>query len=220
MEAYMVKILGICGSPVKDSNTELLLGEALKAVERAEVRTDLFTLHGKKFEDCRHCNWCMAKQTENNFCVIKDDMNELFPKVVGADALLVASPVYLARMSGHLASVLDRLRCIHYGKQYAGAMKYKVGAAIALSWFRNSGIETTLNTIHWAFFTYQMVIAVPGSTSTFGGAGLTSLSGTGEFDPKDKHQVLKDTYGIQTAIGTAKSMVELAEIVSKGRKGV
>jgi multimeric flavodoxin WrbA len=216
----MINVLGICGSPVKDSNTELLLGEALKAVQEAEVRTDLFTLHDRKFEDCRHCNWCMAKQTENNFCAIKDDMQELFPKVVEADALLVASPVYLARMSGHLASVLDRLRCIHYGKQYAGGMKYKVGAAIALSWFRNSGIETTLNTIHWAFLTYQMVIAVPGSSSTFGGAGLTSLSGTGEFDPKDKHQVLKDTYGIQTAIGTAKSMVELAKIVLRGKNKV
>jgi multimeric flavodoxin WrbA len=213
----MINILGICGSPVKDSNTELLLSEALKAVQKAEVRTDLFTLHDKKFEDCRHCNWCMAKQTENNFCAIKDDMQELFPKVVEADALLVASPVYLARMSGHLASVLDRLRCIHYGNQYAGGMKYKVGAAIALSWFRNSGIETTLNTIHWAFLTYQMVIAVPGSLSTFGGAGLTSLSGTGEFDPKDKHQVLKDTYGIQTAIATSKSMVEPAKIVLMGK---
>jgi multimeric flavodoxin WrbA len=216
----MINILGICGSPVKDSNTELLLGEALMAVQEAEVRTDLFTLHDKKFEDCRHCNWCMAKQTENNFCVINDDMRELFPKVVEADALLVASPVYLARMSGHLASVLDRLRCIHYGKQYAGGMKYKVGAAIALSWFRNSGIETTLNTIHWAFLTYQMVIAVPGSLSTFGGAGLTSLSGTGEFDPKDKHQVLKDTYGIQTAVATAKSMVELTKIVLRGKNKV
>jgi multimeric flavodoxin WrbA len=78
----MINILGICGSPVKDSNTELLLSEALKAVQKAEVRTDLFTLHDKKFEDCRHCNWCMAKQTENNFCAIKDDMQELFPKVV------------------------------------------------------------------------------------------------------------------------------------------
>jgi multimeric flavodoxin WrbA len=216
----MIHVLGICGSPVKDSNSELMLGEALKAVQDEEVQTDLFTLHHKRIEDCKHCNWCMSKQTENNFCVVRDDMQGLFPKVVHADALLVASPVYLARMSGHLASVLDRLRCIHYGKQYEGSMKYKVGAAMALSWFRNAGIETTLNTIHWAFLTYQMVIAVPGSLSTFGGAGLTSLSGTGEFDPKDKHQVLKDAFGIRTAIATAKSMVELTKIVLIGKSKV
>jgi len=216
----MIHILGICGSPVKDSNTELMLGEALKAIQNDEVRTDLFILHDKNVEDCRQCNWCMGKQTEDNFCAIKDDMQTLFPKVVQANALLVASPVYLARMSGRLASILDRLRCIHYGRHYGGGMKHKVGAAMALSWYRNSGIETTLNSIHWAFLTYQMVIAVPGSLSTFGGAGLTSLGGTGEFDPKDKHQVIRDAYGMQTAIATAKSMVELTRIVLTGKNKV
>ena len=214
----MINILGICGSPVKKSNTDLMMTEALKSIEQEGVETDIFSVQGKKIEDCRHCNWCMGKQDEGNFCVVKDDMEALYPKVVQADALMVASPVYLGRMSGHLASVLDRLRCIHYGKHYGGGMKHKVGAAIALSWFRNSGLETTLNSIHWAFLTYQMVIAVPGSLSTFGGAGLTSLSGTGDFDPEDKHQVLKDEYGLKTARATAKSMVELPKIMQAGKK--
>ena len=98
-----------------------------------------------------------------------------------------------------------------------GGMKHKVGAAIAVSWFRNSGIETTLTSIHWTLLTYQMVVAVPGSLSTFGGAGLSSLSGTGEFDPKDKHQVLKDEYGMKTARAAAESMVELAKIIKAGK---
>jgi multimeric flavodoxin WrbA len=212
----MIHVLGICGSPVKDSNTEVILREALKAIETDDVQIDLFTMNDKKIQDCRHCNWCMGKQSEGNYCAIKDDMEELYPKVVKADALMVASPVYLARLSGHLASVLDRVRCIHYGKHYAGGMKHKVGAALAVSWFRNSGIETTLTSIHWCFLTYQMVIAVPGSISTFGGAGLSSLSGSGEFDPKDKKQVLKDEYGLKTAKATAKSMVELARIIKAG----
>jgi multimeric flavodoxin WrbA len=212
----MIHVLGICGSPVKDSNTEVILREALKAIETDDVQIDLFTMNDKKIQDCRHCNWCMGKQSEGNYCAIKDDMEELYPKVVKADALMVASPVYLARLSGHLASVLDRARCIHYGKHYAGGMKHKVGAALAVSWFRNSGIETTLTSIHWCFLTYQMVIAVPGSISTFGGAGLSSLSGSGEFDPKDKKQVLKDEYGLKTAKATAKSMVELARIIKAG----
>jgi len=213
----MINVLGICGSPVKESNTELIIKEGLESVEQEGVQTDIFNVQSKRIEDCRHCNWCMGKQDEGNFCAVKDDMEELYPKVVEADALMIASPVYLARMSGHLASVLDRLRCIHYGKHYAGGMKHKVGAAIAVSWFRNSGIETTLASIHWAFLTYQMVIAVPGSLSTFGGAGLTSLSGSGDFDPKDKHQVLRDEYGLKTARATAKSMVELAKIIKAGK---
>jgi len=218
VEVTMIKILGICGSPIKGSNTELMMRDALESLEQKGVSTDMFTVQGRRIEDCRHCNWCMGKQEEGTFCAIKDDMEDLYPKVVEADALMVASPVYLARMSGHIASVLDRLRCIHYGKHYMGGMKHKIGAAIAVSWFRNSGIETTLTSIHWAFLTYQMVIAVPGSLSTFGGAGLASLSGIGDFDPKDKHQVLKDKYGLKTARATAMSMLELAKIIKAGKK--
>jgi multimeric flavodoxin WrbA len=214
----MIRVLGICGSPVKNSNAELILKEALKAIEQEDVRTEFFGVHGKSIKDCIQCNWCMAKQSKEKFCAIQDDLLELFPKVVEADALLVSSPVYLARMSGHLASVLDRLRCIHYGNYWAGGMKHKVGAAIAVSWFRNSGIETTLTSMHWAFLTYRMIIAVPGSLSTFGGAGLTSLSGTGAFDVNDKHQVLKDEYGLNTARATAISMVELAKIIKAGKR--
>ena len=99
-------------------------------------------------------------------------------------------------------------------------MKHKVGAGIAVSWFRNSGIETTISSIHWAFRTYQMVIVVPGSLSTFGGAGLSSLWGIGDFDPKDKHQVLKNEYGLMTARSTARSMLELARIVKAGKAHV
>lgn len=213
----MVHVQGICGSPIKDSNTEIILKEALGSIENDEVRTDLFPLYNKKIEDCRHCNWCMGKQQENHFCALKDDMEGLYPKVIEAHALIVASPVYLGRMSGITASCLDRLRCLHYGRYYQGGMKYKVGAAIAISWFRNSGVETTLLSIHWAFLTYQMVIAVPGSLSTFGGAGSSSLSGTGEFDPRDKHQILKDDFGLKTARAVAQSTLELLQVIKHGK---
>ncbi|OQY01555.1 MAG: hypothetical protein B6I26_04315 [Desulfobacteraceae bacterium 4572_130] len=213
----MINILGICGSPIKNSNTKIILKEAFKAIKQDGVQIEIFDLYNKKIQDCCHCNWCMDKQSKNEYCILKDDMEELYPKVVNAHALMVASPVYLGRLSGHLASVLDRIRCIHYGRYYAGGMKHKTGAAIAVSWYRNSGIETTISSIHWAFLTYQMLIAVPGSISTFGGAGVSSFSGTGDFDSKDKHQILKDKHGIKTAGLTAKSMVEIAHIIKKGK---
>ena len=211
-------ILGICGSPIKDSNTEVMLREALKPAEGKGAKTEIFTVDGKRIEDCRQCNWCMAKQTESTYCAISDDMQTLFPKILEADALLVASPVYLARLSGHLARVLDRMRCLHHGKYYAGSLKHKVGAAIAVSWLRNAGIETTLMSVHWAFMTYRMVVALPGPGSGFGGAGLSSLSGTGDFNPKDRHQVLRDEYGLKTARETSENLVELAQIITAGKK--
>ncbi|MFH1157177.1 MAG: flavodoxin family protein [Pseudomonadota bacterium] len=213
----MITVLGICGSPVKDSNTERLLTHALDSVHSEDVACSMVTLHSKTIQDCRQCNWCMGKQTPGRFCTLDDDMDTIFGQVADAHAVMIASPVYLGRMSGLTASLLDRLRSIHYGNLMPGGMKHKIGAALAVGWYRNSGIETTLTSIHWAFLTYQMLIAVPGSMSTFGGSGLSSLQGTGACDPKDRHQVLKDEYGMKTAKNTARSMVELARIIQAGK---
>ena len=176
----MVKILGICSSPVKDSNTERILKETLDSVKADDVHTELVTLKGKTIQDCVQCNWCLLKQEEGRYCSIEDDMVELYPKIIAADGLLLATPVYLARLSGLMAAMLDRMRALDYGKRTNGCLKHKVGAGIAVSWYRNSGIETTLSSLHWAFLTWQMIIASPGSMSTFGGAALSSLGGTGK----------------------------------------
>ncbi len=216
----MVKILGICSSPVKDSNTECVLKEALDSIQADDVHTELVTLNGKTIQDCVQCNWCLLKQEEGRYCSFEDYMVELYPKIIAADGLLLATPVYLARLSGLMAAMLDRMRALGYGKRTSGCLKHKVGAGIAVSWYRNSGIETTLSSLHWAFLNWQMIIASPGSMSTFGGAALSSLGGTGKFDLKDKHQVLKDEYGLETARATAANMVELAKIVREGKKEI
>ncbi len=216
----MVKILGICSSPVKDSNTERILKETLDSVKADDVHTELVTLKGKTIQDCVQCNWCLLKQEEGRYCSIEDDMVELYPKIITADGLLLATPVYLARLSGLMAAMLDRMRALDYGKRTSGCLKHKVGAGIAVSWWRNSGVETTLSSLHWAFLTWQMIIASPGSMSTFGGAAHSSLGGTGKFDPKDKHQVLKDKHGLETARATAANMVELSKVIKAGKKEI
>jgi len=216
----MVKILGICSSPVKDSNTECILKEALDSIQIDDVHTELVTLKGKTIQDCVQCNWCLLKQEEGKYCSIEDDMVELYPKIIAADGLLLATPVYLARLSGLMAAMLDRMRALDYGKRASGCLKHKVGAGIAVSWWRNSGVETTLSSLHWAFLTWRMIIASPGSMSTFGGAAHSSLGGTGKFDPIDKHQVLKDEHGLETARATAANMVELAKVIKAGKKEI
>jgi multimeric flavodoxin WrbA len=192
----------------------------LDSIQADDVHTELVTLNGKTIQDCVQCNWCLLKQEEGRYCSFEDYMVELYPKIIAADGLLLATPVYLARLSGLMAAMLDRMRALGYGKRTSGCLKHKVGAGIAVSWYRNSGIETTLSSLHWAFLNWQMIIASPGSMSTFGGAALSSLGGTGKFDLKDKHQVLKDEYGLETARATAANMVELAKIVREGKKEI
>ena len=214
-----IKVLGICGSPVKGGNTEAFLNECLKAAEAAgDVKTKLITLAGKDIKDCRHCNWCTRKQEENKFCAQQDDMQEIYMEMLGTDAVLLASPAYLGRLTGYMACMTDRLRGFLFGNIYGGRLRNKVGGALAVAWGRNTGLETTLLSLVSALFILEMIPVVPlhGPGSIFGAAGVSSEGGTGKFNREDKLGVLKDEYGLAGARGLGKRLVEVAWLLKVG----
>src|SRR5512136_349451 len=215
-----VKILGISGSPVKNGNTEVLLSEALKTAESlGDLSTELVRLIEKRIGDCRHCNWCLSKQVEGSFCCIKDDMLEMYPKIIEADALLMATPTYAGRLSGYSAVFMDRFRALVLGKHYRGVLRNKVGAAMTVSWFRNAGPETALLSIVSAYLMWGMVVASPGEGGCqFGAVGVSSDGGSGRFVPEEKLGVLSDKLGMASARAVAKRTVELARIVKAGQE--
>lgn len=63
-----------------------------------------------------------------------------------------ATPAYVARVSGHLAKVMDRLRACAFGNVYEGKHKDTVGGALAVGWIRHGGIETSLLSIDYIKF--------------------------------------------------------------------
>ena len=215
-----VKILGICGSPVKGGNTEAFLGEALKAVEGlGDVTTESLRLIEKRIGDCRHCNWCTSKQVEGSFCCIKDDMLEMYPKIIEADALLIATPTYAGRLSGYSAVFMDRFRALVLGKRYRGVLRNKVGAAMTVAWMRNAGPETALLSVATAYLMWGMVLASPGEGGCeFGAVGVSSDGGSGRFVAEEKQGVLKDKLGMASARALAKRTVELARIMKAGQE--
>lgn len=216
-----INILGICGSPIKGGNTEAFLKEALKAAKSSgDVKTELIPLAGKDIRDCRHCNWCVTKQEEGKFCAQNDDMAEIFPRILKADALLLATPVYIGRLSGYLACFTDRLRVFTHGKVYRGKLRNKVGGALAVGWQRGGGIETATFSIVLAFLTLEMIPVAPdfGLGSPFGATGLSSQGGTGKFDRTDKLGVLKDEFGIRGAHSLGKRVTEVTKLLKAGGK--
>jgi len=212
-----INILGVCGSPIKGGNTEIFLEEALKAARGIrDVKTELVLLSQKDINDCQHCNWCLRGQKEGQFCKQKDDMTEIYPLLLEADGLLLASPVYFGRLSGYLASFIDRLRVFVFGNYYRNKLKDKVGGSLAVAWNRHEGLETTLSSINYAFETMGMLTATEHGLA-LGAAGVSSLGGTGKFIPDDRHQILKDEYGLKSARRLAKRVVEIIEIVKLGK---
>jgi multimeric flavodoxin WrbA len=215
-----VRILGICGSPVKGGNTEAFLGEALKAAEgMGDVTTESVRLIEKRIGDCRHCNWCTSKQVEGSFCCIKDDMLEMYPKIIEADALLIATPTYAGRLSGYSAVFMDRFRALVLGKRYRGVLRNKVGAAMTVAWMRNAGPETALLSVATAYLMWGMVLASPGEGGCeFGAVGVSSDGGSGRSVAEERQGVLKDKLGMASGRALAKRTVELARIMKAGQE--
>lgn len=52
----MLGVLGICASPARVSNTEVILKNTLESIKQEGVSVEILSIPGKKVECCRHCN--------------------------------------------------------------------------------------------------------------------------------------------------------------------
>ena len=217
-----IRLLGVCGSPVREGNTDAYLDEALNAAaELLEVHIDSIRLADRKISDCRHCNWCLSKQEAGKFCAIQDDMTDIYPLIVGADVLLLATPTYAARLSGYLAVFLDRCRALVLGNYYKKVLTNKIGGALTVSWMRNAGPETALLSIVSAYLMWGMLVATPGDGGCqYGAVGLSSEGGSGKFNRNERKGILNDELGLASARNLGRRSVELARLVRLGRAGL
>jgi multimeric flavodoxin WrbA len=211
-----VRILGICGSPVSEGNVAILLEQALRSQDdQPGVNYRTISLGNREVGDCIHCNWCLSKQKGGRRCSLKDGMVDIYPMVEEADALILATPVYFGRLSGHLAAFIDRMRVYVHGNISAGMLRNKVGGSIAVAWFRFAGLEMALLSANQFFYAVNMVIASP-DLGLQGGSAFSSLGGAGRREGDDKHLVLKDELGVAGAVSTVSRAVELSRLLKAG----
>ena len=154
-------ILGICGIP-RNKATEHVLGRALQMLEEKGFETVLFSVSGKNISPCRHCDYCL----KNKHCVIKDDMQDLYPLLGRAQGFVIATPVYNGSMSAQSKIVIDRTRAALAADPKS--LRHKPGMAIAVGGDRMGGQELAIQQIH-SFFILNGMIPVSGG---FFGANL------------------------------------------------
>lgn len=105
-----MKVLAFNGSPRKTWNTATLLGKALEGAAAQGAETELIHLYTLDYKGCISCFACKTKGGKSyGKCIVSDDLAPIFKKVEEADALILGSPVYLGRVTGEMASFLDRL---------------------------------------------------------------------------------------------------------------
>ena len=98
------KVLILSTSPRRSSNSEALAEAFADGARAAGHEVELISLRVK---DLLFCQGCFACQKTGK-CVIKDDMQEIVPKMEQADVLVFATPIYYYEMSGQMKTLLDR----------------------------------------------------------------------------------------------------------------
>lgn len=201
-----MKLLGICASPKKGA-TEYVLERALAAAGEVDpsIETELITLRGKKIAPCVDCGYC---KREKAFCCIKDDMQEVFEKIINADGVLVASPVYVMAATPQLHAVASRMRpAMHC---YPGMLRNKFVSAIAVGGTRNGGQEITVSDIINLFGTRGMNIVTNEAGGYTGGKVWSQDGGAAA--------AAEDEIGLKTCTDLAKKLAEVCLIYDIGKK--
>jgi multimeric flavodoxin WrbA len=112
-----VRILTIQGSPKKDGNT----AAALAIFERAvggDHEIDHVDVADLNMVGCQACYSCQQKTTEPG-CVTEDDMLGLLDRILQADAIIYATPLYMWGIASKMRGLMERHLCLVKG--YGGA---------------------------------------------------------------------------------------------------
>lgn len=193
-----IKVLGISSSPRVDGNTELLLKEAIRGAEAEGAITEIVRIRNLSFSPCHSCGYC----EKHGECHLKDDFPPLMTKMLEADVLFFATPIYFMSVCAWGKMAIDRC-------QVLWARKYKLN------------LEVRDTTKKWG----GLVIAVGGSRSVkmFDSIRLTmkyffdvlEINETDEvfFNQVDERGVIKERpAALEEAYQKARKIVKLVAL--------
>jgi len=103
-----LRILGIMGSPRLGGNTDLLLDAALNGARSRGAEVEKIVVDKLNISPCREHYGCL----EDGNCVIRDDMDALYPKLLEADGIVVASPMFFYGITAQLKALIDRCQAL------------------------------------------------------------------------------------------------------------
>ncbi len=104
MKARPVSILAFQGSPRLGGNTDLLLEAFLQGAEEEGAQIEKFHLYRMEFSPCLECGGC----DETGECILEDDLTPLYPRLLEADVVVLASPVFFYNLTSRTQALVER----------------------------------------------------------------------------------------------------------------
>lgn len=103
-----MKVLGILGSPRRGGNSETLLKAFLQGAAAGGAEVEEVLLRDLKISPCLEIYHCF----KDGECPIKDDMRELYGKLLAADVVVLATPVFFYGVSAQAKTMIDRTQAL------------------------------------------------------------------------------------------------------------
>ena len=196
IHALNMKVIAINGSPRREGNTAILIGEVFKVLESHGIETEMIQLGNKPIHGCTACMKC--REFQDNKCHIKNDrLNYCIEKLNEADGIIIGSPVYFADVTTEIKALIDVAGYVTRANGFT--LKRKLGAAVIA--VRRGGALHAFETINNFFLINQMI--VPGSSYWNFAIGR---------NPGD---VMNDAEGIQTMQTLGENMAWLLQQIEK-----
>ena len=105
----MKKVIVISTSLRHGSNSDMLAEKFVEGAKAAGNDVEKISLVGKNIQFCKGCMGCQKLGR----CVIKDDVNDIMAKVLKADVVCWATPIYYYEMSGQMKTLIDRMNAMY-----------------------------------------------------------------------------------------------------------
>ncbi|HJJ36906.1 MAG TPA: flavodoxin family protein [Methanocorpusculum sp.] len=187
----MADVILISGSPRAGGNTEYALNVCKTELEAQGLTAEIVSLRGKEIKGCIACGQC----GKLGCCSLKDDLNDLLPKIREAKGFIVGAPVYFGTARGDVMNMLQRVSMVARtnGNWLAG----KIGGPVVVA--RRGGLTSTLQEMLMSFFISGMTVC---------GSDYWNIA----FG-KDKGEVAGDAEGMQTLRTFAANVANLIKKV-------
>lgn len=177
-----MKVLAVSASPRRGGNSDVLCDRLLKGAAEAGNEVEKINLSGLTISPCAACYGCRG----SGRCVKKDDMERVLDKLIHADAIILATPVYFYSMDAQMKIMIDR--CLPRYQEIKGKDFYYI---ITAADPEHSAADGTLAGLR------GYLRCLPGAKEK----GI--LYGTGTWDKGDvyRHPSFEEAYELGKTIG-------------------
>ncbi len=145
-------VLGIQGSPRKNSNTSILISEFLEEAKELNALTCRLEVTSKNIYPCIECNVC----EEKGFCSINDDMNDIYRLFRKADIVVMGTPIFFYGPTAQLKAIIDRSQALwtrkHVHNLTDPGRKWRKGFMLAVGATKGKNLFEGVNLIAKYFF--------------------------------------------------------------------